>query len=69
MENKRIFPIALMLVGAAFVLGAFFSVLDNLTAAEPVGLGKWIFDTLGFLFGAGAGIGGWLALRKKRTFS
>lgn len=67
MAKKKIFPMVLMLLGAAFVLGALFSWFDNLTAAEPVGLGKWIFDVLQFLVGAGAGIGGWLSLRKEKS--
>ncbi|MDL1911610.1 hypothetical protein FBQ81_13125, partial [Chloroflexi bacterium CFX6] len=66
MTKSKIFPIALILLGGAFVLGALFSWFDNLTTAEPVGLGKWIFDVLQFLVGAGAGIGGWLGLQKTK---
>jgi len=67
MTKKKIFPIVLMLLGAAFVLGAFFSWFDNLTTTQTVGLGKWMFDVLQFLVGAGAGIGGWLSLRKGKS--
>jgi hypothetical protein len=67
MAKNKIVPIVLLLVGFAFVLGALFSWLDNLTAQEPVGLGKWVFDVLQFLVGAaGTGLGAWLALRKDR---
>lgn len=52
MKKEKIVPVVLFLVGLAFVLGAVFSWLDNLTAIEPVGLGKWIFDVLQFLIGA-----------------
>ena len=64
MAKNKIFPVILLLTGLAFVLGALFSWFDNLTAIEPVGLGKWIFDVLEFVVGAGAGIGGWLSLKK-----
>src|SRR6266487_4211911 len=67
MAKNRIVPIILLLVGLAFVLGALFSWFDNMTTTEPVGLGKWIFDVLQFLVGAGAGIGGWLSLRKSKS--
>lgn len=66
MTKKKIFPIVLILLGVAFVLGAFFSWFDNSTT-QSVGLGKWVFDVLQFLVGAGAGIGGWLSLRKGKS--
>jgi hypothetical protein len=69
MSKTKIIPIILILAGLAFVLGALFSWFDNLTTVEPVGLGKWIFDVLQFLVGAGAGIGGWLSLRKSKSES
>jgi tetratricopeptide (TPR) repeat protein len=63
---KKAFPILLILVGAALVLGALLSWLDNLTAAQPVGLGKWVFDVLQFLLGAaGTGLGAWLNFGRK----
>lgn len=64
---KKIIPIVLILAGIAFLLGAILSWLDNLTATEPVGIGKWVFDVLQLLLGAGAGIGGWMGLRKDKT--
>lgn len=68
MVQKKIVPIALLLIGFAFVLGALFSWLDNSTAQEPVGLGEWVFNVLQFLVGAaGTGLGAWLALRKDKT--
>ena len=67
MTAKKAVPFVLIVLGAAFVLGALFSGFDNLTTSDPVGLGKWIFDVLQFLVGAGAGIGGWLSLKKIRT--
>lgn len=60
MDKKKILPLALVLVGAAFLLGAIISWVDNLTATEPVGLGKWIFYTLVALVGASSGIKGYL---------
>ena len=66
MITKKILPFILIVLGAAFVLGAVFSGFDSLTASEPVGLGKWIFDVLQFIVGAGAGIGGWLGLGKSQ---
>ena len=67
MTKKKIFPIILIFLGLAFVLGALLSWFDNSTAAQPVGLGKWVFDVLQFLVGAaGTGIGGWLSLRKNK---
>jgi tetratricopeptide (TPR) repeat protein len=63
---KKAFPILLILVGAALVLGALLSWFDNLTAAQPVGLGKWVFDVLQFLLGAaGTGLGAWLNFGRK----
>jgi hypothetical protein len=63
---KKAFPILLIIVGAALVLGALLSWFDNLTAAEPVGLGKWVFDVLQFLLGAaGTGLGAWLNFGRK----
>jgi len=57
-----------MLVGLAFVLGSVFSWLDNLTATDPVGLGKWIFDILQFLIGAaGTWFGYWLSMKKSKS--
>lgn len=68
MERNKIVPLILLLAGLAFVLGALFSWFDNATAAEPVGLGKWIFDVLQFMLGAaGTGLGAWLALRKEKS--
>lgn len=68
MKKEKIVPIVLILVGLAFVLGAVFSWLDNLTAAEPVGLGKWIFDVLQFLIGAaGTWFGYWLSVKKSKS--
>lgn len=65
MAKNKILPFILLLVGLAFVLGALFSWFDNLTAAEPVGLGKWIFDVLEFVVGAaGTWFGLMLTLRK-----
>jgi tetratricopeptide (TPR) repeat protein len=65
---KKAFPILLILVGAALVLGALLSWFDNLTAAQPVGLGKWVFDVLQFLLGAaGTGLGAWLNFGRKDT--
>ena len=61
---KKTLPVVLIILGAAFILGALLSWFDNLTATQPVGLGKWIFDLFQFLLGAGAGIGGWLSLKK-----
>lgn len=70
MAKNKILSVILLLVGLAFVLGALFSWFDNLTTTEPVGLGKWIFDVMQFLVGtAGAGIGGWLSLRKAKDGS
>src|SRR6266498_126434 len=63
--NKKVLPLVLIILGAAFLLGAVISWFDNLTAAEPVGLGKWIFDILVALIGAGSGIKGWLDWNKK----
>lgn len=65
MTKKKIIPIILILVGAAFLLGAIISWFDNLTATEPVGLGKWIFDILVALVGAGSGIKGWIDWKKE----
>ena len=63
---KKAFSILLILVGAALVLGALLSWFDNLTAAQPVGLGKWVFDVLQFLLGAaGTGLGAWLNFGRK----
>ena len=69
MTKKKIVPLALILIGIAFLLGAIISWLDNLTATEPVGLGKWIFDIFVALIGAGSGIKGWLDWNKKETQS
>jgi hypothetical protein len=67
MKKQRIFPLILLLLGLAFVLGALFSWFDNLTATDPVGLGKWIFDVLQFLFGlAGTWTGLWLTTKKRK---
>lgn len=63
--GKKIVPLILVIVGAALTLGALISWSDTLTAAEPAGLGKWIFDVLGLLLGAGAGLKGLLDLFKK----
>ncbi len=65
--NKKIVPIILIITGAAFLFGAILFLLDNLTASEPVGLGKWIFDIFIALLGAGANIKGWMDLRKARS--
>jgi tetratricopeptide (TPR) repeat protein len=65
MKNRAI-AIILMIIGAAFFLGALFFILDNLTATEPVGLVKWVFDVFVALIGAGAGIEGWLGLSKSQ---
>ena len=62
---KKIVPLMFVIVGAALILGAAFSWLDTLTATEPVGLGKWIFDILGLLLGAGASIKGLMDIFKK----
>ncbi len=65
MAKNKIIPLVLLLVGLAFALGALFSWFDNLTATEPVGLGKWIFDVLQFIIGAaGTWFGFWLTMRK-----
>lgn len=66
MTAKKILPFALIILGVAFVLGAIFSGFDNVTASEPVGLGKWVFDVLQLLIGTGTGIGGWLSLKKNQ---
>ena len=65
--NKKVVPIILIILGAASLLGAGIFFLDSLTAAEPVGLGKWIFDILGLLLGAGASIKGWMDIFKKKN--
>ena len=62
--KPKTFPIILIILGAAFLLGAILFVLDNATASEPVGLGKWIFDIFVAILGTGTGIKGWLELRK-----
>src|SRR6266487_5430705 len=67
MARKKIVPFVFIFVGAAFLLAAIFSWFDNLTASQPVGLGKWIFDILVALIGASAGIKGWLDWNKKET--
>ncbi len=64
--KRRILPAILVIVGSALLLASILSALDNATASEPVGLGKWLFDVLGTLLGAGAGIKGWLDLRQKK---
>ena len=63
--NKKIVPIIFIIIGAACLLGAGLFFVDSLTATEPVGLGKWIFDIFGLIFGAGAGIKGLMDLFKK----
>lgn len=68
MNRQKIFPLILILIGLGFLLGALFSWFDNLTTTEPVGLGKWVFDVLQFLFGAaGTWLGIWLGLRKDKS--
>jgi len=67
MAKRKIVPLILILVGVAFLLGAIITWLDNLTATQPVGLGKWIFDILVALVGASSGIKGWLDWNKKET--
>ena len=63
--NKKVISFILIITGAALLLGAGIFIMDSLTAAEPAGLGKWIFDILGLLLGAGASIKGWLDIFKK----
>lgn len=68
MNLKKVFPVVLIFIGIAFVLGALFSWFDNLTAAEPVGLGKWIFDVLQFISGiGGTWFGIWLSTKKSKS--
>ncbi len=69
MAKNKIIPLILVLVGVAFLLGAIISWFDNLTASEPVGLGKWIFDILVALIGAGTGFKGWLDWNRKEPTS
>ena len=69
MARKKIVPFVFIFLGAAFLLAAIFSWFDNLTASQPVGLGKWIFDILVALIGAGSGIKGWLDWNKKEPTS
>lgn len=52
MKTKTL-PIILIILGSALLLGAVISALDNATAAKSAGLGKWIFDVLVALLGAG----------------
>lgn len=62
--NNKILPIVLMIIGSAFVIGSLFFILDSLTATEPSGLGQQITNILVLLLGAGAGVKGWLDLKK-----
>jgi len=63
--NGRIIAIVLIVIGAAFLLGALFYLVDNLTTSQPIGLGSWIINIFVAVIGAGAGIEGWLNLKKK----
>jgi hypothetical protein len=65
MAKKKLVPLLFIFVGIVFLMGAVISWLDNLTASEPVGVGKWIFDIFVTLIGAGASVKGWLDLFKK----
>jgi hypothetical protein len=40
MPKKKILLLVHILVGIAFLLDAIISWLDNITASEPIGLGK-----------------------------
>ena len=64
MDKKTI---SYILIGAGVVLliGAGIFFLDSLTATEPVGLGKWLFDLLVLTLGAGASFKGWKDVLKK----
>ena len=64
-SNQKIFSFVLICLGAVCLIGAGFFILDSLTATEPAGLGKWIFDILVLALGAGASIKGWKDIFKK----
>ncbi|MBI5961851.1 MAG: hypothetical protein HY863_00115, partial [Chloroflexi bacterium] len=63
--DKKTISYILIGTGAVLLIGAGIFFLDSLTAAEPVGLGKWVFDILGLALGAGASFKGWKDVLKK----
>lgn len=63
-KNKTV-SFILIAIGIVLLLGAGIFILDSLTAAEPAGLGKWIFDIFVLVLGAGASFTGWRNVFKK----
>jgi hypothetical protein len=64
---KKTVPVIFMIAGAAMLLGIGLFALDRATSPEPTGLGTGIATVLGLLFGAAAGIKGWLDFNKKEA--
>ncbi len=65
--RQSIYPWLLIGLGVVLLLSAGLFILDSLTSAEPASLGRWLFDVLLAVLGAGASIQGWKGVFKKDT--